>query len=123
MPKSIYWLSTARTAPATAVSVPDEQLSYYPAVVERGTTRFGVSFPDLPGCTRAGATAQDAAGKAEEALQTHLELMAEQSEPIPDPSGTYGLQVERDIDVVAWLLVSAEIPARSPCASPSSARA
>ena len=84
---------------------------YYPAVIERGTGGFGVFFPDLPGCTSAGSTIQDAARNAEEALQAHLDLMAKHGEPIPNASELDGLQLEADIDAVAWVLVRAEMPA------------
>jgi predicted RNase H-like HicB family nuclease len=84
-------------------------LRYYPAIIERGTVGFGVFFPDLPGCTSAGSTLQDAARNAEEALQAHLDLIAEHGESIPDPSEIDCLDVESDIDAVAWLLVRAEV--------------
>ena len=42
--------------------------SYYPAIVERAGKGYSVFFPDLPGCTSSGATLQDAARNAEEAL-------------------------------------------------------
>jgi predicted RNase H-like HicB family nuclease len=47
---------------------------------------FGVSFPDLPGLVTAGITLDEARDMAEEALAFHLEGMAEDGEPIPEPS-------------------------------------
>jgi predicted RNase H-like HicB family nuclease len=47
---------------------------------------FGVSFPDLPGLATAGTTLDEARDMAEEALAFHLEGMAEDGEPIPEPS-------------------------------------
>ncbi|MGY3509913.1 type II toxin-antitoxin system HicB family antitoxin [Bradyrhizobium lupini] len=47
---------------------------------------FGVSFPDLPGLVTAGTTLDEARDMAEEALALHLEGMAEDGEPIPEPS-------------------------------------
>jgi predicted RNase H-like HicB family nuclease len=47
---------------------------------------FGVSFPDLPGLVTAGTTLDQARDMAEEALAFHLEGMAEDGEPIPEPS-------------------------------------
>jgi predicted RNase H-like HicB family nuclease len=47
---------------------------------------FGVSFPDLPGLVTAGTTLDEARDMAEEALAFHLEGMAEDGEPIPEPS-------------------------------------
>src|SRR5215831_18782414 len=47
---------------------------------------FGVSFPDFPGCVTAGKTLDEARRMAAEALALHIEGMAEDGEPIPEPS-------------------------------------
>jgi predicted RNase H-like HicB family nuclease len=47
---------------------------------------FGVSFPDLPGCVTAGKTLDAARCMAAEALALHIGGMAEDGEPIPEPS-------------------------------------
>jgi predicted RNase H-like HicB family nuclease len=47
---------------------------------------FGVSFPDLPGCITAGSTLDEAMAMASEALALHLEGLAEEGQPIPEPS-------------------------------------
>ncbi len=47
---------------------------------------YGVEFPDLPGCVTAGVTLDEAAAMAREALALHLEGMAEEGEPLPEPS-------------------------------------
>lgn len=61
---------------------------HYPALIEPAAsgTGFGVLFPDFPGCVSAGATAELALANASEALQFHLEGMAEDGAAIPDPS-------------------------------------
>jgi predicted RNase H-like HicB family nuclease len=51
------------------------------------TSDFGVSFPDFPGCVTAGVTLEQAAALAAEALSGHIDLMAEESIPIPEPTG------------------------------------
>lgn len=86
---------------------------YYPAVVERSTSGFGVFFPDVPGCVSAGDTIEDAARNAEEALQAHLELSAEHGEAPPDPSDLDAVQVDADIEEAARILVRAEVPGRA----------
>ena len=58
----------------------------YYAVVERGADGFGVVFPDLPGCTSAGDTVEEALRNAAEALAAHLELLWESGDPLPAPS-------------------------------------
>ena len=47
---------------------------------------FGVSFPDLPGCVTAGETLDEARDMAAEALALHLEGLAQDGEPLPEPS-------------------------------------
>ena len=46
---------------------------------------YGVSFPDLPGCTSAGDTEQDALTNAAFAVAGHISVMAEHGDPIPLP--------------------------------------
>ncbi len=70
---------------------------HYPAIIERGAKGFGVIFPDLPGCTSAGKTLQEAARNAEEALGGHLVAMAAYGDPIPDPSDFDAIVADPDI--------------------------
>ena len=59
---------------------------WYPAIIERAGASFSVFFPDLPGCTSAGKSLQDAALNAEEALGGHLlELARGYKAAIPLP--------------------------------------
>ena len=56
------------------------------AVFEGDADGFGVYFPDLPGCTSAGETFEDAMVNAQEALGLHLWGMEDDHEEIPAPS-------------------------------------
>ena len=47
---------------------------------------YGVSFPDFPGVVTAGRTLDEARAMAEEALLFHVEGLAEDGEPLPEPS-------------------------------------
>jgi predicted RNase H-like HicB family nuclease len=47
---------------------------------------FGVDFPDFPGCITAGSTLEETRTMAREALEAHIECMADLSQPIPQPS-------------------------------------
>jgi predicted RNase H-like HicB family nuclease len=47
---------------------------------------FGVEFPDFPGCITAAKTLSEAHAMAQEALNAHIEFMAEDGEVIPEPS-------------------------------------
>lgn len=87
--------------------------AYYPAVIERGPDGFGVFFPDLPGCVSAGATVQEAALGAEEALNGHLAVSAEHGDEISDPSSLDAIERDPDVDEVARILVRGERPGRA----------
>jgi predicted RNase H-like HicB family nuclease len=66
---------------------------------------YGVSFPDLPGCVTAGVDLDDARRMAEEALALHLAGMAEDEEPVPEPSSLEAVMAERENrDAVAILV-------------------
>ncbi len=88
-------------------------IAYYPAIVERGADGFGVYFPDLPGCTSAGDSLQEAARNAEAALQGHVEVSAEHGEDLPPPSPLDVIAVEAGISEAARLLVRVELPDRA----------
>jgi len=59
---------------------------YYPAVIDRSASGFGVSFPDFPGCVANGDSASEAAVRAELALAFHIDAMAKDGDAIPEPS-------------------------------------
>jgi predicted RNase H-like HicB family nuclease len=62
-------------------------MTHYPAIVHKEVEScYGVSFPDLPGCTAAGATLDEAYADAIEALRFHVEGMEEDQLPVPPPS-------------------------------------
>jgi predicted RNase H-like HicB family nuclease len=86
---------------------------YYPAIIEQAKDGFGVYFPDLPGCTSAGASLQEAAQNAEEALQAHVDLSAEHGEVLAEPTSLDGIVAEPDVVEVGRILVRVEIPGRS----------
>jgi predicted RNase H-like HicB family nuclease len=66
---------------------------------------YGVSFPDLPGCVTAGLDLDDARSMAADALALHLAGMAEDEEPIPEPSSLEAVMADRgNRDAVAILV-------------------
>ena len=68
---------------------------------------YGVSFPDLPGCVTAGVDLDDARRMAEEALALHLAGMAEDEEPIPEPSSLEAVMADRENRDAVAILVKA----------------
>jgi predicted RNase H-like HicB family nuclease len=87
---------------------------YYPAIVEADADGYSVFFPDVPGCASGGATLQEAAQNAEEALQAHIELSEEHGDKLPEPSDLDTVQVDPDIHVTARLLVRVETTKAKP---------
>lgn len=62
-------------------------MSHYIALIHKDAdSDYGVSFPDLPGVISAGRTLDEAREMAVEALALHLQGMAEDGDPIPEPS-------------------------------------
>ena len=45
---------------------------------------FGVTVPDLPGCTSAGDTLDDAFSSVQEAILGHIDTMLMEGEPLPN---------------------------------------
>lgn len=60
---------------------------HYPIAIERGNDNqaFGVIVPDIPGCHSAGESIDDAICQAKEAIVGHLQILAEEGEPLPMP--------------------------------------
>ena len=54
---------------------------------EPGRTDYGVTVPDLPGVTSAGDTLVEALDNAREAILLYLEVLAEDGQEVPAPSG------------------------------------
>jgi predicted RNase H-like HicB family nuclease len=53
------------------------------ALIHEGNGRFGVSFPDFPGCTTVAESADAAVARAAEVLAFHVEGLAEDG-PLPE---------------------------------------
>lgn len=67
-------------------------MAFYVALLRKqADSDFGIEFPDLPGCITAGSTLEDAHRMAAEALVLHVEGMAEDGAPVPEPSSLNAL--------------------------------
>ena len=85
---------------------------FYPAIIERAGAGYSVFFPDLPGCTSAGDTIQEAALNAEEALTGHLAVSIEHGDPIPAPSALDEVAHDPDVAEAGRFLVRGERPGK-----------
>ena len=57
-------------------------------VFEVGKTSIGASSPDIPGCFAVGPTLDETRRRFLEAVEAHLEWMANDHDPIPQPVTT-----------------------------------
>jgi predicted RNase H-like HicB family nuclease len=80
---------------------------YIALIHKEAGSDYGVSFPDLPGCVTAGVDLDDARQMAEEALALHLAGMAEDEEPIPEPSSLEAVMADRENRDAVAILVKA----------------
>jgi predicted RNase H-like HicB family nuclease len=57
----------------------------YAVVIEKAKRNYSAYVPDLPGCVATGKTVQSTLSAIRDAIQMHLEGLAEDGQPIPDP--------------------------------------
>ena len=73
----------------------EEQAKRYLILIEGGPpSNYSAWSPDLPGCAATGDTLEEVEREMRAAITLHLEGLAEDGEPIPQPSGP-GVYVER----------------------------
>jgi predicted RNase H-like HicB family nuclease len=58
----------------------------YAVVYEWAGGNYSAYVPDLPGCVTTGQTMEDAKRNMREAIEGHIAVMREYSEPIPEPT-------------------------------------
>jgi predicted RNase H-like HicB family nuclease len=58
----------------------------YLVVIERTETRYSAYSPDLPGCIATGGTLEEVQANMREAMEFHLEGLAESGQPVPPPT-------------------------------------
>lgn len=71
----------------TGRSVPDPHRGWAPS-------NYSAWSPDLPGCVATGATVEETEREMRAAIAFHVEGLAEDGAPVPEPSGP-GVYVER----------------------------
>ncbi|MEM1093221.1 MAG: type II toxin-antitoxin system HicB family antitoxin [Bacteroidota bacterium] len=62
----------------------------YAVIIEPGPTSFGAYVPDLPGCVAVGESEQEVRRLIVEAIEFHLDGLAEEGEAIPAPQSQVG---------------------------------
>lgn len=83
----------------------------YPVAIEMGNEdyAFGVVVPDLKGCFSAGDSYEEALSNVVEAIEGHLELMAEDGELPPQPSAMANLVAASEYSGWVWALVDVDV--------------
>ena len=60
----------------------------YLVVIEQGSATFGAYVPDLPGCVAVAETRHEIVGLIKEAIEMHLDVIAKEGRPVPEPHFT-----------------------------------
>lgn len=83
----------------------------YPIAIEPGddTRAFGVVVPDIPGCFSAGDTLDEAIVNAREAIDFHLDGLAEDNADIPVASSIAKHQTNSEYAGWIWAVVDVDI--------------
>lgn len=83
----------------------------YPIAILPGDAQhaWGVEVPDIPGCFSAGDDLDDAMAMAREAIESHLEILAEDGAAIPAAQKVTVHQASPDFEGCIWALVDIDI--------------
>lgn len=71
--------------------------------------RYGVTVPDLPGCFSAGDTVDEALDSVVEAIELHLEGLAEEGHDIPNPAPIAEHRRNQDYADGVWAAVEIDV--------------
>lgn len=74
------------------MSTPDP--ANYLILIEPGPNNYSAWSPDLPGCAGVGDTIGDTIADMREAIAFHLDGLAADGDPIPEPTGP-GVYIEQ----------------------------
>ncbi len=82
----------------------------FPIVIHKDTdSDYGVTVPDLPGCFSIGENTDEALSMAKEAIETHIEGMLIDGEPIPSPKSIEFYIDNPDYTGGVWAIVEVDI--------------
>jgi predicted RNase H-like HicB family nuclease len=83
----------------------------YPIAISPGDEQhaWGVEVPDILGCFSAGDNLDDAMAMAREAIEGHLELLAEEGAQIPEASSVTTHASNPDYAGCTWAVVDVDV--------------
>ncbi|MCJ8352304.1 type II toxin-antitoxin system HicB family antitoxin [Moritella sp.] len=83
----------------------------YPIAIETGNSEqaFGVAVPDIQGCFSAGDSLDDAMANVKEAIEGHLELLAEMKQLPPQATSLSKWVNDDEFKGWAWAIIDIDI--------------
>jgi len=84
-------------------------MRYAVAIHKDEDSDYGVSVPDLPGCFSAGDTLDNAMSQVVEAIETHIEGLMIDGEPVPAASSIEALRADENYADATWAVVDVDI--------------
>ena len=61
-------------------------MNQYLVIIERADGNYSAYSPDLPGCVATGKTAEQTRVRMREAIAMHIQGLAEDGLPVPEPA-------------------------------------
>ena len=87
-------------------------MAKYAVVIEKTGNGYAAGLPALPGCVAAGDTLEETKSLIVEAVSLHVEALAEDGLPIPEPlspelwEGEYGMPIPESVEPGLFIEIS-----------------
>ena len=82
----------------------------YPVAIQKDKDScYGVTVPDIPGCFSAGESLDEAMNNVQEAISSHLEILAEDQELAPKTSFVDSHVDNKDYAGATWAYVDVDV--------------
>jgi len=82
----------------------------YPVAIQKDKDScYGVTVPDIPGCFSAGESLDEAMNNVQDAISSHLEILAEDKELAPKPSLVDSHIDNKDYAGSTWAYVDIDV--------------
>ena len=73
-----------------------KSFQYIALIRQEGDSAYWIDIPDIPGCAASGDTEDEAMFNMQEALELHLEGLAEEKIPLPVPRSKDDVLADQD---------------------------
>ncbi len=90
--------------------LPDTIMESYLVIIQKADSNYCAYSPDVLGCISTGDTVEQTRRAMKEALESHLELMAEDGDELPHPKGllqylSEGAEIAEPDDLITHITV------------------